>query len=90
MSAQNKNSTRRKTEATNLDPWGLSETEVPTKEHTQVNLSPIPTPTSAHLQLRFHVGPEHLEQWLSQKLLPLFGLPSLDSVREDEPNPAGT
>ena len=25
---------------TNLDPWGLSETEPPTKEHTQAELRP--------------------------------------------------
>ena len=28
----NRNSTGRPTESTNLDPWGLSETEPPTKE----------------------------------------------------------
>ena len=32
----NRNFTGRPTESINLDPWGLSETEPPTKEHTQV------------------------------------------------------
>jgi hypothetical protein len=35
-----KNSIGRPTESTNLDPWGLSETEPPTKEHTLVGLRP--------------------------------------------------
>ena len=29
-----RDSTRRPTESTNLDPWGLPETELPIKEHT--------------------------------------------------------
>jgi len=31
-----KDSTRRPAELTNLNPWGLPETELPTKEHTRV------------------------------------------------------
>ena len=33
-----RDSTGRPTESTNLDPWGLLETEPPTKEHTQAGL----------------------------------------------------
>ena len=35
-----KDSTRRPTESTNLDPWGLPETEPPTKELTWSELRP--------------------------------------------------
>ena len=35
-----RNSTRRPTESTTLDPWQLSETEPPTKEHKRAELRP--------------------------------------------------
>lgn len=35
-----RNSTRRPIETTNLDPWQLSETESPTKEHTGAGVNP--------------------------------------------------
>jgi len=35
-----KNPTGRPTESTNPDPWELSETKPPTKEHTQAGLRP--------------------------------------------------
>ena len=41
-----RNSTGRPTELTNLNPWGLSETEQPIKDHTQTGPRP---PT--HMQL---------------------------------------
>jgi hypothetical protein len=44
------------TESTNLDPWGLSETEPPTKEHTLGATGP-PHTYVADVQLGLHVGP---------------------------------
>jgi len=38
---RNRNSTGKLTEATNLNPWELSETELPTKDHTRVGLRPM-------------------------------------------------
>jgi hypothetical protein len=38
-----RNSTGRPTESTNLDPWELSESEPPTKEHTWAEMRPIGT-----------------------------------------------
>ena len=37
------NPTERPTESTNLDPWELSESEPPTKEHTWAEMRPIGT-----------------------------------------------
>jgi hypothetical protein len=47
---------------------GLSETESPTKEHTQAGPRPHCTYV-ADVQLGLHVGPKQLEGSLSQKLL---------------------
>jgi hypothetical protein len=55
-------------ESTNLHPWGLSESEPPTKEHAQAGPRP-PRTHVADVQLGLHVGPEQLG--LSQKLLPV-------------------
>jgi hypothetical protein len=38
-----RNSTGRPTKSTNLDPWGLSETEPSTKEHIQTGPMPFHT-----------------------------------------------
>ena len=67
-----RNSIERLTDSTNLDPWRLSETEPPIKEHTQAGPS-LGAAYVACVQLRFHMGPQQLEQGLSPKLLPLFG-----------------
>ena len=58
-----RNLTGRPTEPTNLDLWSS-----PTKEHTQAGPRP-PRTYVADVQLDLHVGPEQLEQGLSQKLL---------------------
>ena len=74
-------------ESTNLHPWGLSESQPPTKDHAQAGPRP-PHTYVADVQLGLHVGPEQLELGLSQKLLPvhriclLAGLP----LGEDVPN----
>lgn len=44
------------TELTNLDPWELSETEPPTKEHTQAGPRP-PRSYVADMKLGLHVSP---------------------------------
>jgi hypothetical protein len=58
-----RNSTGRPTESTNLDPWGLSETELPTKELAwagpRLSLSYV-----ADMQLELPIGPKQLEQGL--------------------------
>jgi hypothetical protein len=51
----------------------LSESEPPTREHTQAGPRP-PRTYVAGVQLDLHVGPEQLEQGLSQKLLPVCGI----------------
>ena len=73
---------------------GLSESEPPTKEHTQAGpRSPCTYVADVHLGL--HVGPEQLEQGLFQKRSCLYvrgillaSLPWLTSVGEEVPNPA--
>ena len=75
-----RNSTGRPTESTNLDPWGLSETEPPTKEHTQAGPSPPPNPSTyvVDVQLSLYTAPELLKQGLSQKLPSVCGILSLN------------
>jgi len=51
----NRNSVGKLTESNNLDPWELSETEPPTKEHTMAGSRP-PSTYVADLQLSLHVG----------------------------------
>jgi hypothetical protein len=51
-------------------PLGFSESEPPTKEHTQARPRP-PGSYVADRQVGLHVGPEQLEQGLCQKLLPV-------------------
>lgn len=65
-----RNSTERQTEPTNLDHWGISESETPIKEQTQAAPRP-PHTCVADVLLSLPVGPEQLEQGLSQKLLPV-------------------
>ena len=67
-----RNSTGRPTESTNMDPWGLSETEPPTKEQTGPRF-PC-TYDVADVQVRLHVDPKQLEWALSQKLLLTCGI----------------
>jgi hypothetical protein len=85
----NRNSIGRPTESTNLDPWG-SESEPPTKEHTQAGPR-SPHTYVADVQLDLLVGPEQLE-WgypksccLHVGYILLVGLPFLDSVGEEVP-----
>jgi hypothetical protein len=47
---------------TKLDPWGLPETEPPTKEHTRAGLCMPPPPYVANVQLGLLVGPEQLRR----------------------------
>jgi hypothetical protein len=68
-----RNLTGRPTESTNLDPWGLSEIETPTKEHILAEPRP-PHTYVADVQLGLHVGPKQIEQGLSQKLLPMHAI----------------
>jgi hypothetical protein len=63
-------STGRSTESTNLDPWGSQSLNAPTKDHTWAGPRP-PHSYVADVQLGLYVGPEKLEQGLSQKLLPV-------------------
>ena len=49
---------------------GLSETKPPTTEHTRAGPRP-PHTHVADVQLGLHVGPEQLEEGLSQELLPV-------------------
>ena len=60
-----RNSTGRATESTNLDSWGLPETEPPIKEHTWAGpRPPYPSPCTyvADVQLGLRVGPKQLER----------------------------
>jgi hypothetical protein len=76
-----RNSTRRPTESTNLDPWGFWETEPPAKEHTQSRSSSSPPPTHvADVQLNLHVSPLTTGAGLSIKLLPVCGICSFNQA----------
>ena len=55
-----RNFTGRPTESTMLEPWGSSETELTTNEHTQAGPSSLQT-YIAKVQLSLRVGPEQLE-----------------------------
>ena len=48
------NSTGRPTQSTNLEPWGLSETEPPTKENTWLALTAPPLHTHIHTHTHTH------------------------------------
>jgi hypothetical protein len=82
----------RPSESTNLEPWGFSEIEPPIKEKTWAGPS-TPLTYVADVQLGLHVNPEQLEQWLSQKLMPVSEIYSsswaayLASVGKDVPSP---
>ena len=65
-----RNSTGRQTESTNLDPWGSQSLNHQPKNTYGLDLG---LPTFMYL-LDLHVGPEQLEQGLSQKLLPICGI----------------
>ena len=75
---EDRDSIERPKESTNLDPWGVPETEPPTKEQAW-DLSPLHI-CSRCAQLGLHVGPPVSE---AVNLLPLKGLPCLASVGED-------
>ena len=68
-----RNSTGRPTQSTNLDPWRVSGTELPTKKHTWTGPRP-PCSYVADVHLDLHTGPEQLEEGLSQNLLPIHGI----------------
>jgi hypothetical protein len=53
---ENKDSTGRPTESTNLNPWWFPETEPPTKEQTWTGLRLLST-YEADVQFSFHAGP---------------------------------
>ena len=78
------------TELTNLDPWKLTETEPPTKEHIRAGTRSHTY--IAHTQFSLLAGPEQLEQGLSQKLLSVHSpnWAALSSVEEDAPRPGET
>ena len=65
-----RNSIGRQTESTNLDPWGSQSLNHQPKNTYGLDLG---LPTFMYL-LDLHVGPEQLEQGLSQKLLPVCGI----------------
>ena len=71
---------------------GLSETEPPTKEHTQAEPSPHPNTYVADVQLSLHVGPQQLEGGHPKSYcvyvgyVLLAGLPCMASVGEDVPS----
>jgi hypothetical protein len=65
-----RNSIGRQTESTNLDPWGSQSLNHQPKNTYGLDLG---LPTFMYL-LDLHVGPEQLEQGLSQKLLPICGI----------------
>jgi len=52
-------STGKPTESTNLNPCGISETELPTKKHRQVGTRPA---NVADVQLSFHMSPPNKKQ----------------------------
>ena len=55
-------STKKSTESNNLDPWKLSETDPPTKEHKQAVLM-HPGTYVADMQSSPHVGTPNNESW---------------------------
>ena len=62
------------TESTNLNPWGLPETEIATKE--QACTTPMSPAYVAEVQLGLHVGTPTTEVGLSMNLLPEFCSPN--------------
>jgi hypothetical protein len=70
---EDRDSTRRPTESTNLDLWGLPETETPTREQTWAGPTPTPSTSVTAVQRGLHVGPQQLKQGLSLSLLPSCG-----------------
>ena len=72
---EDRHSTGRPTESTDLDSWSLQESEQPTKQHTWAGSRPLCTYV-ADVQLGLYVGPEQLEWGLSEKLLPVCGIHS--------------
>jgi hypothetical protein len=68
-----RNSIRRPTTSTNLDSWGISESEPPTKDYTQAGPSPLGT-YIADVKFALPMDPKLLEQGLSQKLIFVSGI----------------
>jgi hypothetical protein len=73
-----RNSTGRPTESTNLDPWGLSESEPPNKEH-RLDLG-LPAHMKQMCSLAFMWVLNNWSRGLSQKLLPVCGIYSIWAV----------
>ena len=71
---EDRNSIGNPTEFTNLDPWGFSKTEQPTKDHTEQVLG-HPTHICNKYAARSSCVPQQLELGLSLKLLPVWGIP---------------
>ena len=71
-----RNPTGRRTMSTNLDPWGLLETELSIEEHTQVGPSTDSTTTEADVHLSLLVCHPATGEGLSLKLLAICGIHS--------------
>jgi hypothetical protein len=68
-----RNSTGRSIESTKLDPGCSQSPEPPTREHAWAGPRP-PHTYVVDVQLGLYVGPEQMEQGLSQNLLPVDGI----------------
>lgn len=80
----------RPTGSTNLGPWGLTETELPTKEHARVRPRP-PCTLVADMHLGLHERRPIIGVRLTLTLLlPLLRLTGWASEGEDELGPAVT
>jgi hypothetical protein len=96
MGLGSRDSTRRPTETTNLNPWGLPGTETSTKKQAQADLDLLQSSSKSVFDL--HVGPPTSRvgtvpesiAYLPENPIPLTGLPCLASVVEFVPSPAVT
>ena len=92
---RDRNPTGRPTESTNMVPWGLSETEPLTKEHTRAGHR-LSCTHVVDVQLGLHVGPPTAGAGAVPKSVACLWIPTsnpvpcLASVREDSPSPAET
>jgi hypothetical protein len=82
-----RNSTGRPTKSTHLDPWELSDTEPPTKEHTQTGVGPqnISSRCAAKSPCGF---PQQVELLPVCGIYSPSGMPCLALEGEYAPNPA--
>lgn len=87
----NKNSPRRPAESINMNTWGLTETETPSKEHTRTKPKPLHICNLVfmwfHQQLKQGGGCYGASVACLFILTPLTGLSCLASVGEDAPSP---